>query len=145
MQGNSDTELPLGEGFTHSSLASPLGKILILAAQIVHSFQHKGKQSGLPFLGEASRKYFWLGCFPQHVVWWSDCWASLLFQIPVVHSSPLELCRDDTAHLTPGECWDVILLPLALCGSPTASVWSMGSSELQLGDGLPELLLLWWN
>lgn len=56
-------KLPFEEGFTHSSLSSPLVKILILVAQIVQSFQHKGKQDDLPFLGEALRNYFWLGHF----------------------------------------------------------------------------------
>lgn len=54
MQGNSDAQLPFEEGFTRSSLSGSLVKILILAAQSVQNFQHEGKQSDLPFLGEAS-------------------------------------------------------------------------------------------
>lgn len=56
-------KLPFEEGFMHSSLPSPRVKILILAAQIVQSFQHEGRQDNLPFLGEAPRKYFCQGHF----------------------------------------------------------------------------------
>lgn len=133
---------PFGRGFYTFIPGRPLGKILISAAQIAHSLKHKGKHSVCLFLGKP-QEVFWLGCFPAC---WLVVWLPNFFiSDSCGTSSPLELCRDDTAHLRPEESRDVILLLLALCGSPTASVWSMGNSELQLGDSLPELLSLWWN
>lgn len=117
---------------THPCLVLLL-KILILAAQIVQNFQHKGKQlRGLPFLGKGPREKIsaWarlslkLEDLHQHVGWWSFCLTSLLFKIPLV--ALWSYVRDDIVYLSLEERLDVILLPLAVCGSLISQCDSWG-------------------